>query len=594
MSSSFRLRYFLGLIPTAQKIDTAWAELFKMHDELQFIESSRELARFNELKNIVQSNDFQTKKRGIINLRLKGSPEYQILSELAGLENSKPLRNYFKFTQSPDFVRINTIIAGLQLERYLELGKVVESQGFISRKKEIESLQYKGSPEHVKRREYNALLKSSRLKRYNAAITSDEYQLFLELDASERAKVVNHPKKKDPKIKIYLKFLRSRAYRNLKTVEELGLPDKLEQLEQKIKSKTFSDRETFLKNKARFNTTPDYLIYEEFTKLSKNVDIIFYLKCLRSSLYINYKKIDGSGELARLRELRLKSEDHEFKKQVAFLKDKKRFESTPEFILETELGNLEKSKMITTYHKLKKRPELAFFDQWDVVLDENFKDQQLSTAVWEAGNFWGPKISGSGFSQADELQAYTGIKNIEIRNKVLSIVSKQESTDGKVWNPSFGIMPKKFEYSSSIINTGNTFRFKEGIIEAKVRFRAETGITSAFSLTGSRPFPQIDVFRSGLNRVGVGIVDQPGIAGIKKLVQVKGLNFSNFHVFRLEIIGHLLVWKINNQEVHREQLNRKPGDLFLNFTGSLHQPLKPESLPHHFEIDWVRCLEKKR
>ena len=236
---------------------------------------------------------------------------------------------------------------------------------------------------------------------------------------------------------------------------------------------------------------------------------------------------------------------------------------------------------------------MHFFDQWDILLDENFSDHKLSTSLWNTEYYWGSKMAGCSFSQENELQAYTGIKNIEINNKVLSIVTKSEQSDGKIWNPSFGLIPKKFEYSSALLNTGNSFRLREGVVEAKVRFRAEGGITSAFSLTGSRPFPQIDVFRSGHNCVGVGIIDQLGIGGANKLIQIKGLNFRNFHIFRLEVFGNLLVWKINNHEVHRELVNRKLGELFLNFTGSLHKTHKGGSLPHHFEIDWVRCLVKK-
>jgi len=143
------------------------------------------------------------------------------------------------------------------------------------------------------------------------------------------------------------------------------------------------------------------------------------------------------------------------------------------------------------------------------------------------------------------------------------------------------------------LNTGNSFKIKEGVVEAKVKFRAEGAITSALSLTGSRPFPQIDVFRSGSRRVGLGIIEQPANGGTKKLTQVKGLNFNNFHIYRLEISGDLLIWKINNHEVHREQFTQNPEGLFLNFVGTIHKPINAQSLPHHFEIDWVRCMQKK-
>jgi len=776
MSSSFRLRYFLGQIPTAQKIDKDWTELFLKRNELQLIESSKELARYNELQQLVQNEDFKNKKHEIINLKFKGSPENLVLTELSGLEKSKPIKNYFKFIQSPEFNRINKILVSSDLARYLELKKIIESPEFINRKNEVESLRfkgspeyvkrqefnalqkksdlkhyysaieteeyltfieldsyeknrikeemkrekdpkviiyhnfiksrdyknlkkieklglvtelenlkqeinsnvflereaflknrdrfkstpdyaayeefsliskkygigqpksfistfrtknkeitkssdyprylelkkivessdflkrkkdteslrYKGSPEYIKRREYNALQRNPRLEQYLITIASDKYRIFLELDPQERMKQLEDiQRKKDPKVTMYYKFLKSGDYKNLILVEKLGLPSRYELLKREVNTQLFLEREAFLKNRGRFETTPDYPLFNEFRGLAKSSDIQFYLKWISSPLYTNYLKVDTSKELYRLRELRLKIKEEPFKKQVVFLKDRRRYESTPEYKLETELKELENSKMIKTYHRLKECPELKFFDHWDIVLEENFSDHQLTSKLWETENYWGSKMAGCSFSQANELQAYSGKKNIQIDDKVLSIVSKPEKSEGKVWDPSIGLIPKKFDYSSAVLNTGNSFRFKEGIVEAKVKFRAEGAITSAFSLTGNHPFPQIDVFRSGHKRVGVGIIDQQGTGGTKKLIQIKGLNFSNFHIFRLEIFGSSLVWKINNHEVHREVFKHNLGELFLNFTGSLHKPLKEELLPHRFEIDWVRCIKRK-
>ena len=593
MSLSFQIRYRLGLIPNAQKIDSAWAELFKMRDELQMIEASAQLTRYLELRVLVQSDDFQTKKGQINSLNLNNSDEYHLLKELMTLEKLKPIKDYFRFIQSGDFERINEIGNSPELARYYELENIVQSPDFIHRKKETEALRYKGSPEYIKRLEYNTLQKSSLLKQYRATLESEEYRLFLKFDASANGNSVDL-QEEDKKVKIYRHFLKSKAYKNLLAVEQHDLPGKLEKLKNETNSTHFLEKEAILMNRNRFATTPDYPILNEYTNLSKSSDIRFYIKCINSSIYANYKEIVVSAALSRLLELRLKVSDPEFKQRVEFLKNKKRYELTPEFKLESELRELERSKMITTYHQLKKRPELSFFDQWEIVLDENFSGHQLSTKLWEPENYWGSKIAGFSFSQSAELQAFKGLKNIEIKNKVLSIVTKAEKTAGKVWDPSFGLIPKEFEYSSAILNTGNSFKFKEGVVEAKVKFRAESAITSAFSLTGSTPFPQIDVFRSGSKRVGLGIIERPDNGGVKKLVQVKGLNFNNFHIFRLEISGDLMIWKINNHEVHREQYSPNSEEYFLNFVGSIHKPLNTQSLPHHFEIDWVRCLRRKR
>jgi len=593
MSFSFRLRYILGLIPSAQKIDSAWAELLKMRDELHLIQTSKELARYNELNNLIQSDDFQAKKNDIINLSLIASAENKLLIERANLEHSKPIKDYFKFIQSPDFNRLNNITGSADLTRYFELKKIVESPDFILRKKEAESLHYKDSPEYRKRNDFNALQKSAQIKHYFDTLSSDQYRLFLELEVTEKGKLNDHTKESDPKLKIYRKYLNSSACKNIKTVEELGLPAKLEKLKQETNTKSFLEREAYLKNTARFETTPDFAPFNEFARLSKNSEITFYLKCIKSPIYINHQQMVGSKELARLIVLRSEVENPEFKQRVVFLKNKKRYNTTPEYTTEKEFNKLENSKFISNYFQLKKRPELAFFDQWEIVMEDNFTEQKLVTTLWEPENYWGSKLAGFSFSQANELQSYNGIKNVVIRNKVLSIVTKAEKTEGKVWDPTIGLLPKKFEFSSGILNTGNSFRFKEGVVEAKVKFRANKAITSAFSLTGTQPFPQIDVFRSGDNSVGLGIIDQPGIGSVKKLVQIKGLNYNNFHIFRFEIFGNLAIWKINNYEVHREQVSKNMGELFINFIGSLHQPVNGESLPHHFEIDWVRCLKKK-
>ena len=173
-----------------------------------------------------------------------------------------------------------------------------------------------------------------------------------------------------------------------------------------------------------------------------------------------------SKELARLLVLRSEVETAEFKQRVAFLKNKKRYNTTPEHAKEREFNKLENSKLVISYFQLKKRPELAFFNQWEIVMEDNFTEHQLATTLWEPENYWGSKMAGFSFSQANELQSYNGLKNVVIKNKVLSIVTKAEKTEGKVWDPTIGLLPKKFEYSSGILNTGNGFRFKEGVVEA--------------------------------------------------------------------------------------------------------------------------------
>ncbi len=411
MSLSFRLRYALGLIPNAHKLDSAWSDLLKMRDDLHQIEPSKELARYLALKEQVKSIEFQSNKRKVQSLKFKGSALHAAAQEYTKLGTKKAVLAYLKYKQSPDYDPSNPIASGVDVTRYVELEKVVQAPEFIQ--------------------------------------------------------------------------------------------------------------------------------------------------------------------------------------EVEFLKNKNRYSTTPESLLETELVQLEQHDLIKRYIAIQKHPQLSFFDEWEIILNENFSEAKLAASLWEPENYWGSRIAGFSFSQSSELQAFNGLENIQIKDNVLSIVTKVEKSKGKIWDSSLGLITKEFGYTSGILNTGHGFKFKEGVVEAKVRFRADAALTSAFSLTGNKPFPQIDIFRSGSNRVGLGVIDHPKNGGVKKLVQIKGLNFSEFHIFSLEILGDLLVWKINNHEVHRDSISHNSGDLFLNFIGSLHKPLSHSDLPHHFEIEWVRCLRRR-
>ena len=172
------------------------------------------------------------------------------------------------------------------------------------------------------------------------------------------------------------------------------------------------------------------------------------------------------------------------------------------------------------------------------------------------------------------------------------ILTKREKVNGQVWNVSTGLIPKQFDYSSGIINSGDSFRIDEGVVEAKVKFNADQSVTNAFSLTGSVPMPQIDVFRSGKDSVAFGITDQKNKGLSKKYKRIYGLNFDQFHVFRLEMFNNRLIWKINGKQVHSEQFSHN-GGMFLNFVSSLHETVNNNVIPHRFEIDWVRCYEKR-
>ena len=254
-------------------------------------------------------------------------------------------------------------------------------------------------------------------------------------------------------------------------------------------------------------------------------------------------------------------------------------------------SEIDKGKFMAEYRKLKKAKELDFFEKWEVVFEENFDNKTFNSERWQPENWWGKELTGSSFSQEDEHQSFNGLKNIELNKNSLSVWAKKERTVGKIWRPAVGLLPHQFEYSSAILNSAASFRMKEGVVEAKVRFKIDPSITSAFSLTGEKPFPQIDLFRSTRHGVGVGIVDKRG-GHSAKYVKMGGLNDQNYHIFRLELFNNQLVWKINSVEVFRTSATiTEP--LFFHMLTTLHGEVNEHLLPHRFEINWIRCLAKK-
>lgn len=481
MSIAFRLKYALGLIPSADKLDAKWDCLIKMRDDLNQMESSEELRQFDDLKNLIDSSSFQHHKREIENLRFRGSKEENLISEYRDLSKSYAIRNYKKISTSTQLDRLQKFLNGSVLKRFLELHKEVDSKEFRKRK------------------------------------------------AGVKKKV--------------------------------------------------------------FAKTPDYEILKEYDRLRKSDEIRFWKKFSHSDSYLSYLNTVGSNELKRLEELSLLTTTDVFNKQVAYLKDKKRFLKSEEYKKILAFNELDKSKFMADYRKLKKARQLDFFEKWEIIFDESFNETALNKQKWESENWLGLRTAGVSFSQEGEMQCFNGEKNIQMINNTLSLWAKKEKVMGKVWNPAVGLIPKPYEYSSSILNSAEYFRFKEGVLEAKVRFKKDATIISAFALTGEKPFPQIDLFRSTKNGIGLGIIEKKG-SKVTKYRRLNGLNDANFHIFRLELFNGRFVWKINGVEIYRNSTYLEE-HLFFNLLTTLHGNVNEHLLPHRFEVDWIRCFSPK-
>lgn len=477
----FRLKYALGLIPSADQLDAKWEKLIKTREDLIRMEESEELKQYLELKELIESSDFQLQKKEIEGMQYHGSDEEQSILAYEALAKSHSIRSYQKISDSPRLQRFESIVEGPELKRFLHLEKEVGSDDFKER-----------------------------------------------MAAHQRKELVK---------------------------------------------------------------TPEYAIFKEYNDLKKSGDIRFWQKFIHSEGYQNYLNVVGSEELSKMEELKSIISSEAFKLRVEYLKDKKRFLKSDEYKNIQAFEVMDKSSFMVEYRKLKKAKELDFFEKWDLLLNEDFSDNELNNKQWQPENWLNFKLAGVSFSQEGEMQSFHGQNNLVIHNHTLSLVAKKEKVNGMAWNPVVGLTPKSFDYSSSMINNANFFRIKEGVVEAKLRFKKDATITSAFSLTGDMPFPQIDLVRSTQNGVGLGIVEKQG-EGSSKYIHLNGLNDENYHIYRLELWNNELVWKINDYEIFRCFVNRNDS-FFFNLLTTLHGEVNDNLLPHHFEVGWIRCYSLK-
>jgi len=448
---------------------------------------------------------------------------------------------------------LNAMESSAELKQFEDLKNLIESSGFQHKKREIESLHFAGSKEEKLRKEYKALSGSYAIKNYHKILGSDRLSRLQNILSGHALK----------------RFV---------------------ELQKVVESVEFGSRRAGLKKK-EFVKTPDYLILKEFNQLRKSGDITFWRKFSSSESYLTYLKTIESKDLKRFGELKEMTSSQEFNNRIAYLKDKKRFLKSEQYKDVLAFNAMDKGKFMADYRKLKKAKELDFFEKWEITFEENFSGKKLDNESWQPENWKGFRTAGKSFSQKDEMQGFKGEKNIELNNNTLSIWAKKEKTEGIVWDPAVGLLPRQYEYSSAILNSAASLRLKEGIIEAKVRFKKDSSITSAFTLTGESTYPQIDLFRSTKNGVGLGIVEHQG-GKSSKYVRLGGLNDEHYHIFRLEMFGNQLVWKINGTEVYSNSVALKE-PMFIHMLTTLHGEVNEHLLPHRFEINWIRSFSKK-
>ena len=161
------LKLLLGLIPSTAKLEQAEKALTDEFEKLKAFTGSELLAKYTKLNDLINSSDFQHKKKEIESIQYKNSEEYARENEFLSLQKAKDIVLYFK------------TISGSTLKRFREMDGSAKVKDFESLQEYINSFEYKQKEK----------MKPVTFK------DSDEYRTFLEFKNLQ----------KDPEIKRYLK-----------------------------------------------------------------------------------------------------------------------------------------------------------------------------------------------------------------------------------------------------------------------------------------------------------------------------------------------------------------------------------------------------
>ncbi len=598
----------LGKLKPVETVEKQRKVLLDDYIEFQNVESSVELKKYLDLEKEINSEEFKKKKTELESLQFKGSKESNQLNEFVGLQKKQTISKYFKIANSSDLEKYNKLKTSEKITEYFKLLEYVEEGQFTKEKKEILKQVFTGSPEEKHWIDFKKLDKSNGIKVYKELHDSDflrKHELFTKSEKLRSfVQLGNIPDKdktkseefkqlkNDPEIKKYFRFEKSNKIKVYK--ETAGSQQLTRYLELKtyVESADYKKREVFLKDKKKFENSESFKKYSRFKQLGSDADVKFYLKFEKSSLYKNYLDVAGSFDLKRYSELETITTSKEFKEQKAYLEDKKKWEKTAEFAKLQEYLNMKKLPHLAKYFKNKGTNIFNFFDNWQIVFEDDFLPPQLNHEKWATKGYLADKMLGDNYSLAGDNYVFTDGKNIKTDGR-LKIEVRKEKAKGKVWQMPAGFIPAELDYTSGVISSWKSFWIEDGIIEAKIKFEPVRQIVSSFYLSGEKEMPRLNLLEMGTkNRLGVLSLTSAGKANVNG-IDIENLKKGNWYIFSIIKSGNNVTWKINDTEVITLQSSDLNGKLHLNASSIVVEDVPAQQLPAGFEIDWVRCYSKR-
>jgi beta-glucanase (GH16 family) len=441
-----------------------------------------------------------------------------------------------------------------ELQRFEELDKVVNTGEFTQKVKEIKAQKFKNTEEFKKEQELKTLQKSKDIKGYFKVKESRELENYKQTDKSD----------------------------DLKTYQELA---------EYVNSKDFAE----VKAGKEFKGSEAQNKEKEFNRLKGALKS--YFKFRKSPKLENYNTVKDSDRLKRLKELEQEVQTDDFAKVKDYmaLKPQQKYEQSKEYKLEEEYKALKDSEKMKWFQKLKAKNEFDKLKEWKLTFEDDFAGSSLDTGKWMTNYFWGEVLLKDTYALPGDKHFYTKGRNIEVSDSVMSIVTKQETASGKVWDPVLGFKPQEFNYTSGLISTANSFRQKYGKIRVKAKL-SNVPVRQAIWMVAEKILPHVDIAKLEKSKLNYGnfwgnIAEKGGVQ--KKLSKKGGGKFSSdYFIYSLEWTPEKLVWKINDHPVLTQTQGVPQEPMYLVLSAGVTNGVSDHQLPSKMEVDWVKIYKK--
>ena len=629
------LKFLLGLIPKTANIELVEAALVKEYSELEAYKVSDELKRFLELQQIIESAEFKKKEQDILALVYKNTDDFKKETEYAGLLKSQRIKNHYAVLKSALYANYLAVNNSELLSEYTSLKSIVESEKFKGKQAALKLQIYKSSNEFNSEKEFQALQKSTAVKNHYKIIESEGFKLygllhdsddlkhFLQLKSkyetpeakallkqSKAGKVESTPEieaiveyetlKKDHRFIILQKFEVSKQFNLYKETQKAGTIEKFEKLQSLVNSDEFKKAKAYLllTYAAKWEQTDESKEAAAYSKLSSDQKIKDYNKFIVTKEFKLFDEVAKTKEIEHFEELEtlVKSDAFKENKTYMLLSFKEKWSKTDEYTQLQEYTLLKKSDKINWYFKVVNSAKFDEIKAWKLTFSDDFTSPKLDKEKWLTRFYYGDTLLNDSFSLSNDRHFNTDGENISISNNVLSITTKREKASGKAWNPLVGFMPKEFEFTSGVINTGKSFRQKYGRFVAKIKVNENSAITQAFWLVGNQIMPQIDILKytggkAFFSTFWGNVTEKEGINRSTSKIS-GGLLKSSFYIYELIWTPDELIWKINNLIVHREKNGIPSEPMYVLLSSGIFNDVNSQNFPAAMDVDWLKCYEK--